>query len=434
MFRVEGSPLVAPTGRGPLDGLGVAVKDLFDVAGHRVGAGVPAWLDAAAPADRHAPAVADLLAAGAHVVGIAHTDELAYSVAGANPHHGTPPNPAAPWAVPGGSSSGPASAVASGAADVGLATDTAGSVRVPASYQGLWGLRTTHDAVDRTGLVPLAPSFDTVGWITRDAGTLLAVASAVLAGAAPATAPPPAAGPDDDPSVTLAWSPALLAHVEPTTRAAFTALLARWAALPGVRVRALADDALPDPADAFAAFRTVQAAEAWRSHGSFVDAHADALGTAVARRFAAARRVTPDEEAAARAEADRVARAVRAVLADAVLVLPTTPGPAPRRATPEVEEVRVPTLELTCLAALAGAPALSVPVLVVTVPEAGPAPVGVSLVGRPGDDLALVRLGARLDSRAATTGASNPRNLAATTPPYAANASRTTTSEHRGAS
>lgn len=180
VWRIRGEPLVAGADQGPLRGLTVAVKDLFAVAGHRAGAGNPAWLAEAAPAAEHAPAVAALLAAGADVTGLAQTDELAYSLSGTNVHYGTPPNPTAPGVIPGGSSSGPASAVALGLVDVGLGTDTGGSVRVPASYCGLFGIRPTHGAVSAAGVVPLAPSFDTVGWLTRDAATLARVGAVLL--------------------------------------------------------------------------------------------------------------------------------------------------------------------------------------------------------------------------------------------------------------
>ena len=129
------------------------MKDLFEVAGFAVGAGVPAYLAESRPAATSASAVEALVAAGADVIGIAQTDEFAYSVAGRNSHYGTPPNVAAPGSIPGGSSSGPASAVALGQVSIGLGTDTAGSIRVPASYQGLWGLRTSHGAID-TAVAP----------------------------------------------------------------------------------------------------------------------------------------------------------------------------------------------------------------------------------------------------------------------------------------
>ena len=136
VWRVVGSPLLAATGSGALDRSTVAVKDLFAVAGFAIGGGVKRFLAQAADEPAHAPAVAALLDAGASITGIAQTDELAFSLAGTNIHYGTPVNPAAPGRITGGSSSGPAAAVARGWADLGLATDTAGSIRVPASYKG----------------------------------------------------------------------------------------------------------------------------------------------------------------------------------------------------------------------------------------------------------------------------------------------------------
>jgi Amidase len=186
------------------------------VAGFAVGAGVPTWLDGADPEPRHAVALQRLLDAGASVAGIARTDQLAYSLAGTNEHDiietgGVPPNVAVPGAVPGGSTSGSSAAVALGAADLGLGTDTAGSIRVPASYEGIWGLRTTHGAVDRTGVPPLAPAFDTVGVLARDAPTLAAATGVVLdagAGRRPV-----------DPAFVVA--PQLLDGVEDDVSAAF---------------------------------------------------------------------------------------------------------------------------------------------------------------------------------------------------------------------
>ncbi len=114
------------------------------------------------------------------MTGISRTDEFAYSLAGTNAHFGTPPNPRAPRRISGGSSSGSVSAVALGHVSIGLGTDTGGSIRVPAAYQGVWGIRTTHGAVDRGGLLPLAPTFDTVGWFARTPALLAAVGEVLL--------------------------------------------------------------------------------------------------------------------------------------------------------------------------------------------------------------------------------------------------------------
>ena len=138
---------------GPLRGLTFAVKDVFDIAGHRTGNGNPVWLATHAPAARTASAVERLLAAGARVVGKTHTDELAYSLNGENVHYGTPTNPRAPGRIPGGSSSGSAAAVAGGLVDFALGTDCGGSVRLPASYCGIYGIRTSHGLVPADGVV-----------------------------------------------------------------------------------------------------------------------------------------------------------------------------------------------------------------------------------------------------------------------------------------
>jgi len=163
----------APTG--PLAGLTFGLKDLFDVAGHRTGFGSPDWLATQPPAHAHAAVLTALLTAGASLSGRTHTEEMAFSLTGENAHYGTPVNPAAPGRVPGGSSSGSASAVAAGLVDVAIGSDTGGSVRAPASYCGVYGIRPTHGAVSLAGACPLAPSFDTAGWFARDAARLARV-------------------------------------------------------------------------------------------------------------------------------------------------------------------------------------------------------------------------------------------------------------------
>ncbi|MDP6620082.1 MAG: amidase family protein, partial [Nitrospinota bacterium] len=153
---------------GPLAGLRFAVKDLYDVEGHVTGRGNPDWLATHGPAESTAPAVARLVEAGATMIGKTITDELAFSLFGENFHYGTPVNTRAPDRVPGGSSSGSASAVAGGLVDFAVGSDTGGSVRVPASFCGILGIRPTHGRISLEGCMPLAPSLDTVGWFAND--------------------------------------------------------------------------------------------------------------------------------------------------------------------------------------------------------------------------------------------------------------------------
>lgn len=378
VWRVVGDPLVAPDGPGPLRGLSVAVKDLFDVRGFAVGAGVPAWLEESVPAEAHAPALANLLGAGAHVVGIARTDEFAYSIAGVNRHYGTPANAAVPGAIPGGSSSGSATAVATGSADVGLGTDTAGSIRVPASYQGLWGLRTTHDRLSRDGVLPLAPSFDTIGWLTRDGATMAAVVDALIPSATE-TSTPASTGR----ARSVLHDPATLVGLAPDVRDGFLEVLDA-AAGDGFRVEAVT---LPPLGELLTTFRTIQQAEAWRAHGPWLRSHPGVLGAETAERFRAASLVSPEDEAAARTALASFRERIRSTIGDDVLIVPTAPAAAPSlAATPEeMEAVRVATLRLTSVAGIAGVPALSVPLL-----RTSSGPVGISVLSAAGSESTLV--------------------------------------------
>ncbi|KAK2972493.1 hypothetical protein RJ640_017665 [Escallonia rubra] len=164
----------------PLNGLTFAVKDIFDVNGYVTGFGNPDWARTHSAATLTAPAVLAVLRGGATCVGKTIMDEMAYSINGENKHYGTPTNPCAPDRVPGGSSSGSAVAVGAMLADFSLGTDTGGSVRVPASYCGIFGFRPSHGVIPTSGVIPMAQSFDTVGWFARDPVILNRVGQVLL--------------------------------------------------------------------------------------------------------------------------------------------------------------------------------------------------------------------------------------------------------------
>jgi Asp-tRNA(Asn)/Glu-tRNA(Gln) amidotransferase A subunit family amidase len=354
----------------------MVVKDLLDVAGIATGAGNPDWLAAAAPAAATAPAVQRLLDAGVDLVGRSHTDELAFSLSGTNVHYGTPANPAAPGRIPGGSSSGSASAVAAGLADLGVGTDTGGSIRVPASYCGLFGWRPTHGRVPIEGCVPLAPTFDTVGLLARDGETLARGAHALL------TSTPEA------PPRRLLVATDLVALADADVAARITAAAAHLAAALGATVDevTIADGAHDEW---FAAFRARQMYEAWQCHGEWITRERPHFGPGIAARFAAASRA---DEGAARA-ADATRALVRSLLRELLdertaLVVPAaaTVAPPPDLAEPAKTDLRARTMTITCVAGLAGAPAVVIP----TPRRADDLPVGLCLVGRPGDDEVLL--------------------------------------------
>jgi amidase len=148
---------LAGSGKGPLAGLTFAVKDLFHIRGHRTGFGHPDWLRTHPPARRTAAAVKSLLAAGASMVGRTHCDELCYSLTGENIHYGAPVNVNARGRIAGGSSNGSAAAVAGELVDFALGSDCGGSIRIPASYCGIFGMRPTWGRVPLDDAVPFGP-------------------------------------------------------------------------------------------------------------------------------------------------------------------------------------------------------------------------------------------------------------------------------------
>lgn len=387
VWRIVGDPLVPPSGSGNLNGETVAVKDLFAVAGQQVGAGVPEYLAGSPMAQHSAAAVERLLAAGAAIAGLAQTDQFAYSVAGVNEHYGAPPNPAVPLGIPGGSSSGPASAVSLRQASIGLGTDTAGSIRVPASYQGLWGFRPTLHAIPMDGVLPLAPDFDTVGVITAS-GERLSRAARVLLHDRP--------GQDIGAGGTLVVDPAIRDSVEPEVAKAFAALLLGFQAL-GIRIGQIH---LEDIDRQYAAFRTHQAFQAWQAHGPWLEAHPTAVVGAAADRFRAAAAVTAEDDRAARHVLAETRRHMQNTVGEQILVLPTTSSAAPllSAAAGDVDRVRQATLRLTTLASVLGRPAVSLPAITT---DSGP--VGLCLVGAKDTDLALIAAGRQLSRDVAPT-------------------------------
>ncbi len=368
---------------GPLSGLRFAVKDLIDVAGHVTGGGSPDWANGRPPAAADAPAVTRLLAAGASLVGKTITDELAFSLDGRNAHYGTPVNATAPTRLPGGSSSGSAAAVAGGLVDFALGTDTGGSVRVPASFCGLFGFRPSHGAVSTAGVIPFAPSFDTIGWFARHAALLARIGDVLLPERSGAALPARA----------LFCRDALrLTDPDVATRVAAAGRAAPRLGLAAADEIDLTDDRLAAWTDAY---RILQGDEIRCGLGQWIRATRPRFGPNIAPRFASIWEIS---------EAD-VARAVRcrqaaraqldAVLERAILVLPTAPVVSPPRDIDEADLGRLypRLLALTAAAGLAGLPQVTLPL---APREAGP--IGLSLIGPRGSDRALLALAAATSS------------------------------------
>ncbi|MBV8622861.1 MAG: amidase [Herbaspirillum sp.] len=367
---------------GPLLGLRLAVKDIFDVAGYPTGCGNAHMLAMSGIKTSSAPAVQALLQAGANFVGKVCTDELAFSMNGKNAHFGTPRNGGAPGRIPGGSSSGSASAVSNDLADLALGTDTGGSVRVPASHCGLIGLRPTHGRVSLAGVMDLAPSFDTCGWFARDMG-VFARAGDVLLGEDSAPLP-------EQPRTLVAAD--VLALLEPRVQAVFSQALDRLAGVIGtpqpVKTAAPSFDTL------YWAFRHIQGYEAWQAHGENIRRHDFQLGPGVAERFAWSATITPQQMQQHSAVRATFREGFARLLGqDGVLLLPSAPDVAPLLTDSEqsLENYRNQAVRMLCLAGLSGFPQISLPLM-----RLDDAPFGLSLIAPPGSDRSLIRYAARL--------------------------------------
>ena len=379
---------IAGAAEGPLAGLTFGAKDLFDVAGFVTGAGSPEWLRTHDVAETTAPAVQALIDAGAKLVGKTAVDELAFSITGINPHYGTPVNPRCPDRVPGGSSSG-SGAAAAGLVDFTLGSDTAGSVRIPASYNGIFGIRPTHGRLPLDGAMTLSPSFDTPGWLARDAA-LLEVIGQVYFTDAP--------GPEEPFKLVIAED--AFAEALPAARAALAPALERLSGLAsGVERAILAPEGLQSW---FEAFRTIEFGEAWATHGAWITQAGPALKPDIRGRFEEGSRITADEMAAATAARHAIADRLDGVLGGGrVLVLPTAPGAAPHKDTSasELQVRRERTMRITCIAGLGGLPEVSIPAATVD-----GCPLGLSIAATRGGDARLLALARRLAPEIAAVG------------------------------
>ncbi|MGE0500398.1 MAG: amidase [Rhizobiaceae bacterium] len=362
--------------KGPLSGTRLAVKDIFDIAGQKTGGGNPERLAEAKPALRTAPAILAFLDAGARFAGRTQTDELTFSLMGVNAHYPQPVNPAAPDRVTGGSSSGSAAAVAGGLVELAAGSDTGGSIRAPASFCGLIGLRTTHGRVALEGAMPLAPSMDTFGWFADDIETYEVAGRVVL-------------GRDSHrPKLTRALGLPVLDRLVSGGRGMIEYDRMREGVGPIERVSEW--PLTSDVDELYWCFRRLQAKEAWATHGPWIEAKDRGLGPGIGERFGFGRTI---DEATARVETVR-RLTVRAELAqtlgaDGYLVMPTVPGPAPKRDASQetLQAYREKALRLLCLSGLTGFPQITIPL-----GRLEGAPFGLSLLGPPGSDIQLIRL------------------------------------------
>ena len=367
-----------------LDGLSLAVKDLFHMKGLPTTAGNPTWLLTHAYPEVTNSTVTRLLEEGTTFVGKTITDELAYSLNGQNKHYSPLDNPAALGRIPGGSSSGSAVAVSLLQAYIGLGTDTGGSIRVPSSYQGLWGLRTTHNAITCDNMVPLAPSFDTIGWMTRDIDTMLAVSKTCLSSARTHINEPVHI---DVERARFGIATHLFENVAHESKCThfIEALTKKY------DCKALdAGELNLARLNTANTFRVLQGAEIWQQHGAWISTHNPDIADDIKVRFDWCKTLSAsDINQAKEQQAHIVAHLNTLFTKYDVLVIPTTPGIAPRCDADDetLANDRNALLSLTAIAGLTGLPQLHLPLFTLH-----NAPCGLSLVGKKDSDIALINL------------------------------------------
>ncbi len=383
---------------GPLAGLTFMVKDLFAIKGRKVSNGNPDFFAHATPAAETAPVVSRLLQQGASLTGVTVCDEFFYSVLGTNAHYGQPINARAGNHVTGGSSCGAAAAVAAELCDFALGSDTGGSIRVPASFCGLYGLRPTHGRIDCTGATAMAPSFDTVGFLARDAELAQKLGAVLLQGERV-----------DAPITRLILAQDIVGESEASADQAIWQTLDKIAGtIPKPEQAEIAGEDIVAWRKAFA---TIQGFEIQSTLLPFVQSHTVNLGPGINERFEIAARITFEEAEAARSVRAEVTQRLKGILQPGTaIVLPTTPTLPPKRDIPDgasFAEFRALTLQSTCLAGHAGLPQISIPAAV-----ASGCPVGLSFIGWHGGDEALLDLAVKLGfpdlSEVSTHGRSNP--------------------------
>lgn len=379
-FLDSDGPMIEPVAGGPLSQMTLAIKDIYDVTGYKTGCGNPQKLAEASPATRTAPTVQVLLDAGAQFIGRTQTDELTFSLNGENAHYPRPINPAAPQRITGGSSSGSAAAVAGGLADMAAGSDTGGSIRAPASYCGLIGLRTSQGAISLEGAMPLAASYDTFGWFARDMELYKKIAALLL----------PASSTVFGRVLRLSELDNLLAG--PAEKAAFESAFQSVERVVGTSRPATLT--AMDIDQRYWCFRKTQSYEAWQYHGPWISAAERHLGPGVGERFAYGSTIDDQSYHAEMEKRAELTDELHQLLADdGLIIMPTVPGAAPEAKAPfeTVQAYREQALRLLCHCGLSGLPELTLPLSSVQ-----GAPFGLSLLGPRGSDRALLALGNRI--------------------------------------
>ena len=360
---------------GTLTGKTFVLKDIFDVKGYPTGFGNPGWKDTHPIASDTNTSVSKLLNNGASLLGKSHCDELTYNLFGNNFHYGNPINSASPSRMTGGSSSGSAAAVSAKLVDFSIGSDTGGSIRAPASFCGLFGIRPTHGVIALDNSCGLAPSFDTLGWFSNQAELLKEIGEILL--------------PKSTESVSLEkpkfiYLKEAFEVIDPKIASTIKSHFSKFGEFEEVSI---GEESLVGWADHF---RILQGSEVWKNLGGWVSANLESVSPPIRARFEMAKNLTIEQIHHSQNKWPQIQSTIYKLLENnAILVLPTVAGIAPLLDAPneELEVYRKQCFQLLCIAGLCGTPQINLPLCTLD-----NAPLGISIIGAKGSDLQLLQI------------------------------------------
>lgn len=380
-FVRENHIAIEGSGEGSLKGLVFGVKDVFKILGTTWGNGHPEWLRTSSPDEFTSSMITKLLEDGADLVGKTVCDELCFSISGENWNYGSPINPHDPRRLTGGSSSGSAAATAGGLVDFALGSDCLGSVRVPASYNGVLGMRPTYGRVPNDGEVKYCDSMDVLGYVAENPASFKKISKVIL-------------GEDKE---KFKFKKLLIAKdcfdivnkdVKEALQPAVDYIASGFDLVEEVEVSV---EGLEDWVETF---RIIQGYEVWESYGGWVRKHKPYLPLGQEERLEWVSTITMTEYKKALIKMEKITKRMEELIPlDAILCLPTAASVAPLRSTPleEINATRLQSSALLCISPLSGTPQITLPMI-----NHEGVPLGISLIGAKGTDLALAEFSADL--------------------------------------
>lgn len=382
---------------GTLAGTVFAIKDVFKVLGSTYSNGHPKWLETHGPDDFTSSFITQMLEAGADMVGKTICDELCYSISGENWHYGSPVNPHDPMRLTGGSSGGACAATAGGLVDFAFGSDCLGSVRVPASYNGILGIRPTYKRISNDGEAPYCESMDVLGYVAGDTDVFRKVSREIL-------------GEDEK---KVAYKKLLIAEdcfdrVDSEVREALDPALAFFEEQIGqVEKVRVSREGLGKWVEVF---QIIQGYEVWESYGGWIRKYQPTLPPGQKHRLDTASKISLQDYHDALEKKKRIKERIDGLVEpDTLLCLPTAASVAPLKSAglESITLERKISSSLLCISPLSGTPQVTLPLI-----EMDDVPLGISLIGSAGTDRQLVDIASDWMDKYKSTGKGNSSKYA----------------------